>query len=279
MSELLIAGGLTIDRFADGTTAPGGSVLHAGSAAAAMGVRPAFLTVAGPEPEATTGIERLEAIGDVRHAIAASTTRFAHAEQDGRRVLVYEAAGGSIEVPPGGAPPVDVLLAAPIADELPAARLAAVRAAVRPRLTVMLIQGWLRCLLVGSAVHPLRLDDIDDSTWTCFADADALVVSTEDLAEQPEDPFAQAADLRARLGRGPILVLTLGPEGHLLDDPAADRVFASMPRRIVSGVPTVGAGDTFGAALALHLGRGDPPDTAAVAATDRVIALLESRQS
>ena len=30
MTELLIVGGLTIDRFGDGTSAPGGSVIHAG---------------------------------------------------------------------------------------------------------------------------------------------------------------------------------------------------------------------------------------------------------
>ena len=106
-----------------------------------------------------------------------------------------------------------------------------------------------------------------------------MVVSTEDLAADPGDPFGQAAAVRARLGPGPVLVLTLGPEGYLLDDPAADRVVASVPRHVVRGVPAVGAGDTFGAALAIHLARGDDPATAAAAATDRVIAVLEARAS
>jgi sugar/nucleoside kinase (ribokinase family) len=46
---------------------------------------------------------------------------------------------------------------------------------------------------------------------------------------------------------------------------------------VVEVVPAVGAGDTFGAALAIHLARGDDPATAAAAATDRVIAVLEAR--
>ena len=37
MTSTLIVGGLTIDRFADGTVAPGGSVLHSGPAAAGEG--------------------------------------------------------------------------------------------------------------------------------------------------------------------------------------------------------------------------------------------------
>jgi sugar/nucleoside kinase (ribokinase family) len=54
---------------------------------------------------------------------------------------------------------------------------------------------------------------------------------------------------------------------------------ASVPRTVVRDVPTVGAGDTFGAALALHLGRGRDPVAAAEAATERVIAVLEGRRS
>ena len=41
----------------------------------------------------------------------------------------------------------------------------------------------------------------------------------------------------------------------------------------------VGAGDTFGAALAINLARGATPAGAAEAATERVIAVLESRRA
>jgi sugar/nucleoside kinase (ribokinase family) len=55
-------------------------------------------------------------------------------------------------------------------------------------------------------------------------------------------------------------------------------VLASVPRRVVAGVPAVGAGDTFGAALAVHLARGVSAGAAADRATDAVIAMLEARR-
>ncbi len=73
MTELLIVGGLTIDRFGDGTSAPGGSVIHAGRAAVAEGVAPTILTVAGDEPEAAVGLEQLAEMGDLIHQRAPST--------------------------------------------------------------------------------------------------------------------------------------------------------------------------------------------------------------
>ena len=279
MNELLIVGGLTIDRFTDGSSAPGGSVLHAGLAAVCEGVAPTLLTVAGDEPEAREGLERLASLGTVMHQPAPATTTYRHEEADGRRVLVYQAATEPIDpVLARTLEPPEVALVAPIADELSASAVDALRAALRPRLTVLLIQGWLRRLEIGSPVHPLPLDAVAPELWRTFSAADAIVLSTEDLTETPEDPFAQAAALRARLGPGPVVVLTLGTEGHLLDDPAADRVVATVPRRVVEGVPTVGAGDTFGAAIAIHLGRGEGAAAAAQAATELVIEVFESRR-
>src|SRR5688500_13418312 len=278
MNELLIVGGLTVDHFADGRTAPGGSVIHSGLAAVAEGDAPTILTVAGDEPAARDGLERLAGMGELVHQAAARTATYRHEEHAARRVLVYEAATDAIVVPDGLVSP-DVALVAPIADELPPNAVSALLGALRPRCTVMLIQGWLRRLEIGSPVRPLPLADVPDDLWTAFGHADAVVVSTEDLAESPEDPFAQAQALRARLGEAPLLVLTLGQEGYLLDDPGADRVVASMPRRVVEGVPMVGAGDTFGAALAIHLARGADAATAATAATERVIRVLEERRA
>jgi hypothetical protein len=278
MPELLIVGGLTIDRFPDGASAPGGSVIHSGAAANAEGVRPSILTVAGPEPEAADGLGRLRAIGPVTAQSSAATTTYRHTEADGRRVLVLDALSASIAVPRTTAEPVDVALLGPIASELDGVAITDVARVLRPRLTVMLLQGWLRRLVVGEAVHPLALSEVDARLWAAFGTAHAVVVSTEDLAEAPGDPFAQAAELRALLGSRPVLVLTLGAEGYLLDDPAADRLVASVPRRVVEGVPMVGAGDTFGAAIAIHLARTGDPFRAAAAATDAVIRMLEARR-
>ena len=122
------------------------------------------------------------------------------------------------------------------------------------------------------------LDEVEPELWTAFGTADAIVVSTEDLAEAPADPFLQARQLRERLGPGPMLIVTLGDRGYLLDDPGSDRVAAAVPRRVVDGVPMVGAGDTFGAGLAVALARGLSPTAAADAATECVIRVLEARR-
>jgi sugar/nucleoside kinase (ribokinase family) len=188
-------------------------------------------------------------------------------------------AGTGPIAPPALADRPDVALIAPIAHELPASAVNAIRDTARPRLTVLLIQGWLRRLDIGEPARPLELEEVPAATWETFGVADAIVVSNEDLAESPEGPFGVTAALRERIGPRPLLVLTLGEQGYVLDDPTADRLVASVPRRVVRGVPMVGAGDTFGAALAIHLGRGASPEVAAVAATDAVIRMLESRSA
>jgi sugar/nucleoside kinase (ribokinase family) len=280
MSELLIVGGLTIDHFVDGTVAPGGSVLHSGLAAAADGGSLTLLTVAGDEPAARDGLARLASLGELVHQPAGSTTAYRHEERDGARVLVLEARTEPIVARGlGRLPRPEVALVAPIADEVPAGLVERLIEEVAAQRTVMLIQGWLRRLVVGDEVHPLPLDALTDEQQRVMAQADAIVVSSEDLTEAPGDPFRQAAELREHVGPGPIVVVTLGTEGYLLDDPATDRVIASMPRRVVTGVSAVGAGDTFGAALALNVARGAEPRAAADLATDRVIAMLEARRS
>jgi sugar/nucleoside kinase (ribokinase family) len=277
VTELLIVGGLTIDRFPDGSSAPGGSVIHAGRAAVAEDASVAILTVAGDEPEAAAGLEQLAEIGDLIHQRAPSTVTYRHDEIDGRRILTYLAGAGPI-APTRFVDPPSVALLAPIADELPAHAVDEIRGSARPGLSVLLIQGWLRRLEIGQPVRPLSPDEVPAFTWEVFAGADAVVLSTEDVAGLDGDPFMAAAQLRERIGRRPLLVLTLGPQGYVLDDPAADRVVASVPRRIVRNVATVGAGDTFAAALAIHVGRGAPPEAAAVAASDAVIRMLEARR-
>ena len=280
MTGLLIVGGLTVDHFADGASAPGGSVLHAGRAAVEEGAQLTFLTVAGDEPEARSGLARLDEMGRLVHQPAPASTTYRHDEASGRRVLIYEAATAAIDPAiADGLPAPDVALIAPIADELGGAALTALVDRLESRRTVLLIQGWLRRLVIGAPVHPLPLDAVGGDLWSTFGRADAVVLSTEDLAEAPEDPFVQAAALRGRLGPRPVLVLTLGTDGYLLDDPGLDRVVAAVPRRVIDGVPTVGAGDTFGAALAIHLGRGEPAAQAADAATERVISVLAARRS
>jgi sugar/nucleoside kinase (ribokinase family) len=276
MTRLLIVGGLTIDRFADGTSAPGGAVIHSGRAAIAEDAEVTILTIAGDEPEAADGLAQLAELGELIHQRAPSTVTYGHAEADGRRVLTFLAGTAPI-APPALADPPDVALLAPIADELPASAVLALREAARPRVTVILVQGWLRRLEIGQPVRALALDEVPQATWDAFATADAIVVSTEDLADAPGDPVAKAARLRECLGPRPVIVLTRGAKGYLLDDPAGGLV-ASGPPHIVDGVSTVGAGDTFGVALATQLASGVGAADAATVATDRVIRMLERRR-
>ena len=280
MIETLIVGGLTIDRFTDGSVAPGGSVLHAGLAVRSAGVRLSSLTVAGNEPAARDGLAQLDKLGRVERQRAPATTAYRHEERDGVRVLVLEARADPIQADGLhnlGRP--SVALIAPIADEVGASLVDALRAQLRPAWLVLLVQGWLRRLVQGEEVLPLALETLSDEQRRVIAGADAIVVSTEDLVEAPGDPFAQAAELRRRAGAKPIIVVTLGTEGYLLDDPAHDRVIASVPRQVVTGVSAVGAGDTFGAGLAVNLARGAAPVAAADLATELVIAMLEARRA
>ncbi len=278
MTSTLIVGGLTIDRFGDGSVAPGGSVLHSGLAAVAAGAELTVLTVAGDEPAAAAGLERLAALGTLARQPAPATTTYRHEERGGVRVLVFEARTEPIRDDRlGGLDRPDVALVAPIADEVPAPLVARLRTDLAPGRMVLLVQGWLRRLVEGEEVTAMSLDTLTDDQLGVLGDADVIVVSTEDLVESPGDPFGQASALRSCAGRRPIIVVTLGAQGYLLDDPGVDRVVASVPRRVVTGVPAVGAGDTFGAALAVHLAHGAGATSAADRATDAVIAMLEAR--
>lgn len=281
MSEVLIVGGLTVDRFADGSTAPGGSVLHSGRAVVAETATLTTLTVAGNEPPAREGLAQLSAFGELTTQAAPSTTTYRHAERDGVRRLILEARTEPIRpaMLERLASPITATLVGPIADEITPSLCDELRRTIRPRLTVLLVQGWLRRLVVGEDVTPIPLDELDGNQRGVIADADAIVVSTDDLVESPGNPFAQAAALRTVAGAKPMLVLTLGTNGYLLDDPSRDRLVASVPRRVVDGVPTVGAGDIFGASMAVNLARGHDAAQAAALAAERVIGMLEARRA
>ena len=57
--SLVVVGGLTVDRFPDGSSQAGGAVLHIARALAAGGLRVGIVTTAGPEAEAQAGLAEL----------------------------------------------------------------------------------------------------------------------------------------------------------------------------------------------------------------------------
>src|SRR5688572_17348215 len=86
--DLVVLGGLTIDRFADGSSSPGGSVLHIARAAAPRGLRVGIVTHAGPEPEARAGLEELHHLATiVESSPQPATTSFRHQETPEGRQL------------------------------------------------------------------------------------------------------------------------------------------------------------------------------------------------
>ena len=272
--DLVVVGGLTVDRFTDGSAAPGGAVLHIARALAARGVRIGIVTTAGPEPEALAGLAELR---DLASRLEASTSpasiTFGHAETAAGRELVLERRGG--RVPAASADAAAAVLFAPVADEIPASALAVGRGAIRGAV----LQGWLRSTEEGEPVRPQSITAVDAGLVAALAALDLVIGSSEDLRADGADPLAQVQALRATLGDRPPLVVTDGANGPWLDD-------GSGPRHLplgqqVDGVSTIGAGDMFAAFMLLALGGsvGASPMTAARSAHDQVAEVLLSRRT
>ena len=253
--DLLVIGALTIDRFADGSSASGGSVLHIARAAARHGVTLGVRSVAGPEPEARAGIaelRRLCALVEVTNHDA--TWTFRHRESGQGRRLWIERAGGPI---PSGAQDLDGLpahatLYAPVADELLPNTLPAGGDGWH---TGAILQGWLRAPTEGAEVAPLALASLPGQLRDALASLGVLVASREDLAASGATPQEQLAALRSWVGRGPTLVVTDGADGLWLDRPGVMRgtdIRQHVPApRVVANADTVGAGDILAAFLTM----------------------------
>jgi sugar/nucleoside kinase (ribokinase family) len=239
--DLLVIGALTIDRFADGSSSPGGSVMHvARAAAAARGVRLAVITVAGPEPAAQLGLDELRGLAAlVERTAADSTATFIHRDSLGGRRLWLERRGGSIRLADLHLhdTPQAVLLA-PIADEVADEDLA--RLGPGPTRAAIL-QGYLRWVAADGEVRPLPLPALDPRLVAALSQFDLLVASREDLLGEAMKPSDQLAALRRLVGPRPALVVTDGVNGVWTES-------GHLPApRVVEGVPNVGAGDIFAA--------------------------------
>ena len=244
--DLLVVGGLTIDRFTDGRAEPGGSVLHVARALVPRGLRVGIVTAAGAEAGAAEGIAELRRLDPgLACAAGAATTTFRHAESPAGRRLWLERLGGDL---PAAWRDAAAILIAPVAGEIGAGALASLPAGPRRG---AIVQGWLRSADTGSEVMPLPLRALGAPLTEALAAFDLLVASREDLRAEAATPSQQLAALRAMLGPRPVLVVTDGVAGLWLDIDG-DRRHVPPPR-VVAGVATVGAGDI----LAAHLLSGD----------------------
>ena len=273
--DVLVVGGLTIDRI-QGRSVAGGSVLYAAEAAAAAGLRVAALTTSGGEAAARDGLRRLRAVCvAVETQRARETISFVHERTAAGRRLSLSAHGAQIG-PPAAATrvPARAVLFAPVADEVGADLITAVRAATRPRVAAGAMQGWLRRLDPGVPILPRPLTEVDDRLTAALRDVDLLVASHVDLVAEGRDPRERLGRLRAWAGSLPEVAVTLGAAGAWLDDGRPRRILP--PRRVV-GVPTIGAGDAFAAVLAAARADGAVLDEAAARAAAAVVALLAAR--
>ena len=253
--DLLVVGGLTVDRFADGRSLPGGSVLHAVRALRATSARVGVVTLAGDEPAARDGLRELRDTAAAVHVQrAAQSIGFEHTETPAGSRLVFDRSAGTLRLPPAMQPAVPAaVLFAPVADELdpdlggrlfPGARRGAI------------LQGWLRNLRQGRLVTPRQVSALPHPLSDTLATFDLLVASHEDLGAVAPTPSGQLAAFRLHIGAGPVLVVTEGAAGAWVDltptqTDRSERWHMSVGR-VVAGVNAVGAGDALAAAFLIR---------------------------
>ena len=279
--DLVVVGGLTVDRFDDGSSAPGGSVIHIARAAAPRGVRLGIVTAAGPEDVAAAGVAELERVA-ARLEVAArpATATFRHREGEDRRRLWLERDGGDVAPWPEARdrPATRAVLFAPVATEIGADALRFWDEAL-PRGAIL--QGWLRAVAEDREVTQLALSRLDDPLRGLLGRLDVVVASREALSAEADLPSDQLPALRAVLGGKPVLVVTGGADGLWLDLPGhgvGAALHVQVPWR-VEGAATVGAGDILAAFLTM--GAKDPVGgwRAHVERAMRVVAeVLEERK-
>jgi sugar/nucleoside kinase (ribokinase family) len=247
--DLLVVGGLTIDRFPDGTSLPGGPVTHIARAAAPRGMRVGVVTAAGRGPKARAGVEELRQLAvTVECAEVDATPIFIHRESPGGRRLWLERTGGRVRLAgPQSRVEARAVLLAPVAGEIVPEDFALLD---RSRTRGALLQGWLRTVGEDGEVHSLPLAAVEPGMLQSLMQFDLLVASREDLLGEASGPLDQLHALRLRVGDTPTLVVTDGPRGLWigLADVSGTAIPVHLPvPRLVEGVPTVGAGDILAA--------------------------------
>jgi sugar/nucleoside kinase (ribokinase family) len=265
--KLLVVGALTIDRFPNGSTAPGGSVLHATRAAARARASITVVTAAGDEPEAREGLLELRRMARVVVEDVPHTLVFQHDERNGRRQLTLL---GNVRLRPDVRQlqrmnPHAILLA-PVAGEVDAIALRMIDEAVEARVRVATLQGWLRRREADGHVTPTALGELPQAVLADLRNCDAVIVSHEDLGRNEWAPdTAAAVDVRRWLP-GPSVVVTWGGAGYVRADAEAREPTVVRRRDAIESAPTVGAGDAFAAVITIQLAKGASLSTAARAA-------------
>jgi sugar/nucleoside kinase (ribokinase family) len=233
--DFLVAGHLTRDEHADGTTTLGGAVTFAAIAARNLGYRVGILTGAAddfPEPDLLREI-------DIARIPSPTTTTFQNRYSQGKRNQYVRDVAPAITAAdlPAGWSKAKIALLGPVADEIDPGM---ARAFSDVTLLAVSPQGWMRQWDETGRVR--------SRAWTTAAEilafADALILSEEDLGD-----FAGL--LSSYVALVPLVVLTRGDEGVTIyrqGEPTLD--VPAFPSRAVD--PT-GAGDSFAAGFLIAL--------------------------
>ncbi|MGH2429461.1 MAG: PfkB family carbohydrate kinase [Candidatus Limnocylindria bacterium] len=276
--DLLVVGGLTIDRFGTSRRA-GGAARYASLAAAMRGHEVALITSSGEERE-VAGLKRrlrsrvrLAARSESGHSIT-----FEHQEADAGRRLRLLHRGPAISLPRTLPVEPRAVLVAPVLGEVDPSTVARLRTETAGAVVGAGLQGWLRSLEERAVVEPVTLASLDAVLRTEVGTLDVLVASAEDLLADASDAEMALAALRAWIGSGPMLVVTAGPDGAWLDEGNGARWRQPAPA-VVEAAENVGAGDAFAALLLVSLGGGQRLRTAAELASGVVAELLAARQA
>ncbi len=268
--DLLIIGGITVDDLLGWGEAAGGAARYATEAALAAGLRVALHTVAGDEPVVREALDGLAAQADVIRHPAPSSIRFEHHGTDDARRLRLCGVTYPVQVPePDRLPVAATVLFAPVAGEVAADAVQAVRAPFR----AAGLQGWLRRPDPDGWVMTRPLAEFEPALAGALRGLDLLIASHHDLASL--DGPSALVQLRAWAGPRPQLVVTAGTEGAWLDDGVGPA--SHVRAEVVEGRHTIGAGDAFAAVLVARRGGGRSLADAAEDAASATAAYLATR--
>ncbi|MEX0630098.1 MAG: PfkB family carbohydrate kinase [Chloroflexota bacterium] len=268
--DLLIIGGITVDDLLGWGEAAGGAARYATEAALAAGLRVTLHTVAGDEPVVREALDGLAAQADVISHPAPSSIRFEHHGTDDARRLRLRGVTDPIPLPePDRFPVAAAVLFAPVAGEVSADAVQAVRAPFR----AASLQGWLRRPDLDGWVMTRPLAELEPGLAGALRGLDLLIASREDLAAL--DGPGALAQLRAWAGPRTQLVVTAGTEGAWLDDGVGPA--SHVRAEVVAARNTIGAGDAFAAVLVARRGAGRALRDAAEDAASATTAYLGNR--
>ena len=268
--DLLIIGGITVDELVGSGEAAGGAARYATEAALAAGLRVALRTVAGDEPVVRQALDGLAAQADVTRHPAPSSIRFEHHGTDDARRLRLRGVTDPVRMAhPDRLPVAAAVLFAPVAGEVGADTVRAVRAPFR----AAGLQGWLRQTDPDGWVMTRPLPMLEPELAGALRGLDLLIASLEDLGAL--DGPAALAQIRAWAGPRPQLVVTAGREGAWLDDGLGPA--SHVRAEVVEGRHTIGAGDAFAAVLVARRGSGRALRHAGEDAASATAAYLATR--